>query len=384
MVAGTLAGCAADNTGPSQIGAGGPPVLPASDASASGNGGGIVHAADAAQASPTVDASVVIPNLEKCGEVTQMAENKLQAVDIIIGVDTTSSMVEEIGFTEQNMNAFSQQIASAGIDARVIVISGLKDGMPPFLVNVDGVCIGAPLGSGSCPADTKAPGYVHIAQHLANWDMLQFYVDLYPMYKQHLRETSLKSFVSISDGNVGGNISNFIYPITVDTADKFIAAVQAFQPGTNMWKDWRYSAIYSFTACGLGNDVGAVHDELVTKTDGVRGDLCLQNFKPVFDDLGRKVVETVALACEWQIPPAPMGKSFDAAKTNVKVTLDGKAETLGNVRSGADCGTREGWHYDDGSAPRRVMACPATCGRIQAAQRAQVELLFGCDTVMLF
>ena len=150
-----------------------------------------------------------------------------------------------------------------------------------------------------------------------------------------------------------------------------------------MWSDWRYSAIYSFTACGIGNSEGAVHADLVSRTHGVGGDLCLQNFKPVFDDLAKQVMEVVTLACDWAIPPPPQGETFDPRKTNVQLTLDGTAEQLGKAATAADCGARDGWRYDEDAAPQRVVACPATCTRIQAAVKAKVDLLFGCETVAL-
>jgi hypothetical protein len=146
-----------------------------------------------------------------------------------------------------------------------------------------------------------------------------------------------------------------------------------------MWLNWRYSAIYSFSPCGIGNDVGTVHAELVNRTQGVDGDLCLQDFKPVFDDLARQVMEVVTLACDWEIPPPPNAGTFEPTKTNVRLTLDGNQEELFKSRT-ADCGTHEAWHYDDESAPKRVVACPATCARIQAAASAEVHLLFGCAT----
>lgn len=316
----------------------------------------------------------------KCGAVTQMAQNMLQPVDIIFGVDTTGSMAEEIAFTEENMNAFSQQITDAGIDVRVILISGPKDGMQAVPVYVEGVCIAAPLGSGSCPEDARAPSYVHIPQPLADWDILQNYIDLYPMYRQYLRESSFKTFVSISDGDIAAN------PVTqqpINSADAFIAAVKALEPNSPMWATWRYSAIYSFSACGVGNDVGVTHADLVKRTQGVGGDLCLQDFEPVFNDLAKQVTEVVTLACDWAVPPPPQGETFDPGKTNVQLTLDGSIEQLGKAATAADCGARDGWHYDDDAAPRQVVACPSTCTRIQAAVDAKVDVLFGCETVVL-
>ena len=314
-----------------------------------------------------------------CGAVTQMAQNMRQPVDLIFGVDTTGSMLEEIGFTEDNMNAFSQQITEAGIDVRVILISTPKDGAPPF-PHVDGVCIEPPLGSGQCPTDGKSPNYLHISQPLADWDILQNYIDLYPMYREHLREDSFKTFVSISDGDIAGNP---ILQVPISSADTFMAAVNELEPTTQMWSNWRYSAIYSFSPCGIGNDVGVVHADLVERTRGVSGDICLQNFKPVFDDLAGQVVNVVTLTCDWQIPPTPSGERFDPAKTNVQLTLEGNPEQLGKAPTASDCGTRDGWRYDTDSAPRRVIARPSTCTRIQAARDARVDLLFGCKTVEL-
>jgi hypothetical protein len=315
----------------------------------------------------------------KCGAVSQMAENTLQPVDIIFGIDTTGSMGEEIAFTEENMNAFSQRISAAGIDVHVILVAGPRDGVPTGIY-VDGVCIGAPLGSGNCPDDSNAPTYVHIPQLMADWDILQNYIATYPMYKQYLRESSFKTFVSISDSDPS---SNPVLTQPINSADAFVAAVQQLEPASPMWMSWRYSAIYSFTACGIGNDEGRVHSELVKRTHGVAGDLCLQDFKPVFDELAKQVVDVVTLACDWEIPPSPMGETFAAGKTNVELTLDGALERLGKAQDDADCGTRDAWHYDDEAAPHRVVACPSTCARIQAARSAKVDVLFGCDTKTL-
>ena len=320
------------------------------------------------------------PSSGDCGAVVQMAENTLQPVDIIFGVDTTGSMGEEIGFTEANMNAFSQQVADAGIDARVILISGPKDGMPAVPVHLDGVCIAPPLGSGSCPADSNPPAYIHVPQPLTDWDMLQSYIDLYPMYRQYLRDGSFRTFVSITDGDIMGNP---LLQLPINSADAFAAAVEELEPGSSAWASWRYSAIHAFSPCGVGNAVGAVHADLVERTQGVSGDLCLQDFAPVFEDLAQQVTTVVTLACDWEIPPPPSGESFDPGRTNVEVTLDGTSEALSKVPSSADCGARDGWRYDDEGDPQRVVACPSTCARIQSAAEARVDLLFGCETVIL-
>lgn len=317
----------------------------------------------------------------ECGAVTQMAQNKLQPVDIIIAVDTSGSMAEEVAETQAKLNTFSEQIIASGIDVSVILLSELQ-GAALVPLTVDGPCIAAPLGSGGCPDDSNAPRYVHINTPVGSWDALDVYIATYPQYKAHLREGSLKTFVTITDDDA---VSPFgMEPPVIDSTDEFVAAVAGLEPaGSAMWSSWRYSAIYCFSTCPAASRIGTVHADLVSRTQGVGGDLCLQDFGPVFDELAKQVAESVTLACDWEIPPPPNGESFDSGKTNVQLAVDGAVEMLPKAADAGSCGDLQGWYYDDAAAPHRVVACPSTCTRIQAASEAQVDLLFGCETVVL-
>lgn len=322
----------------------------------------------------------------ECGAVTQMAQNTLQPADIIFGIDTSGSMAEEVAQVQQNLNTFSQQIIGSGIDVRVIVLA-TQQGTAANSggTAVDGPCIAPPLGSGQCPSDSNPPTYVHIDQPVASWDVLDVYINAYPSYRPHLRENALKTFVTISDDNADSETSPFgilgVRPVH-HTADDFIAAVANLEPSSPMWSNWRYSGIYSFTLCPSAQfgAVGAVHADLVQRTGGVAGDLCLQEFALVFDELARKVADEVTLACDWEIPP-PQGGVFDAGKTNVQLALDGVVDPLFKVADASTCGSLEGWHYDDEADPTKVVVCASTCARIQAATEARVDLLFGCETM---
>jgi hypothetical protein len=334
------------------------------------------------------------PTEERCGAVTETAENRLQPVDIIFGIDTSGSMAEEVAQVQQNLNAFSAQIIASGIDVRVIMLATLQ-GSAALAggLAVDGPCIAPPLGSGNCPDDSNLPRYVHIDQAVTSWDALDVFINAYPKYAPHLRENSLKTFVVISDddpttaaGDLGfiGGITGLSPLPMIDSADAFIGAVKNLAPKSSMWSSWRYSGIFAFTLCPSAEfgGVGVVYQQLVERTGGVAGDLCLQAFAPVFDELARKVVDVVTLACEWEIPKS-QGGTFDPAKTNVQLALDGALEKPLKVPDAATCGSRDGWHYDNEADPRKVVVCPSTCGRIQAATMAQVDLLFGCQTVLL-
>jgi hypothetical protein len=327
--------------------------------------------------------------LEECPAVSQTAENKLQPADIIIGIDTSGSMGEEIALVQQNMNAFSQQIIDSGVDAHVILLATAGSPDPNAMsncvvffpgtpcVSVGGgnfsLCIGAPLGSGMCPADSKLPVYAHVDQTIGSRDMLGLFISAYPAYKANLRVDSLKTFVAISDDNATDP--------PINSAAAFMSAVATLDPDPAMWADWNYSGIFCETQCAAAAAIGTVHADLVAMTGGAKGDLCLQDFKPVLDALAKKVVDSVKLACEWEIPPPPDAKVFEPGKTNVKLTIEGTEELLGKAASAAKCDAKGGWHYDNETAPTKVLVCPATCDRMQAAKEAQVNVLFGCDTV---
>ncbi len=325
------------------------------------------------------------PDGGECGAVSQTAQNTLQPADIIIGIDTSGSMDDEIAFVQQNLNAFSQQIIDSGVDVRVILIAteGMTmPEMPGGIFGGDGdqeiaVCIDPPLGSGMCPGDSNPPVYTHVNREIRSNDILDVFISAYPTYAPQLRENSLKTFVAITDDDAVSDEGSIMYT----NAAAFTTAVSTLDTNPNMWANWRYSGIYCFTSCEFAAAVGNVHADLVSMTGGVGGDLCLQDFKPVFDKLASQVVDAVQLACDWEIPAAPASETFDAAKTNVQLNIDGTLEPLGKAADAGGCGDQNGWYYDDPAAPSRVFACPATCTRIQAAQNATVDILFGCETV---
>jgi len=333
----------------------------------------------------------------ECGAVVEKAEIVRTPVDIIFGIDTSPSMVEEVAMVQENMNAFSQQIIDANIDVRVIVLSGFEvpepaEGTPPMLAEVDGPCIAPPLGSGSCPEDSNPPTYVHIEAPVGSWNVLDVYIDQYPQYKQYLRENSLKTFVTISDDNANPETNpasamvGFMDPTQIPvhiTADLFIDAVAQLEPADSaMWSNWHYSSIYCFTKCEPYADlgaIGAVHQELVDRTQGVAGDLCLQDFQPVFDQLAVELVSGSNLACDWPIPAPPEDEVMEIEKTSVQFTLDGVQEDpLPRILDGTQCGEHDAWYYDNPTEPTRIFACPVTCERVQAADLAEVGILFGC------
>ena len=311
----------------------------------------------------------------ECAAVSETAQNQLLPVDIIFAIDTSGSMVEEKNFVQQNMNLFSQQIFLANIDSHVVMIAEASP---------DGPCINVPLGSGQCPMDTKLPDYLHVFETVGSSDALSKIISTQPQWTTSIRPGSVKHLVVVSDDDSSLDAASFdamFKAIDPDYDDYFFHAIVAYENPDPL----ECFAMTSGCCAGLiplSADVGQVYLDLAQLTGGVTGDLCEQQFGPVFNQIAQSVVGTTPLACEWDIPDPPEGESFDPGKVNVALTLDGVDEDVYFVTSEADCGAGDGWYYyPDTQNPETIRVCPATCARIQDAEDASVDILFGCATV---
>lgn len=311
---------------------------------------------------------------EECAAVSEQAENELAPVDIIFAIDTSGSMSDEKNFVQQQMNIFSQQIFLANIDHHVVMIAEESP---------DGPCINVPLGSGNCPQDTKLPEYLHVFQTVGSSNALDQILATEPEWSTALRPGSIKHFVVVSDDNSGMAAQTFhdaLVALNPEYASYIFHAIVAFEAPDPL------ECFGGASCCAgpipLSADVGDVYIELVNSSGGVAGDLCDQEFGPVFNQIAQSVQTTVPLACEWDIPDPPEGETFDPTKVNVELTLDGVLEEVYFVESANDCMGGDGWYYlPDNVAPEQIRICPETCLRVQDATEASVDILFGCETV---
>lgn len=307
-----------------------------------------------------------------CKAISQTADNTRRPVDIIFALDNSGSMTEEAAWVQQNMNAFSQQIAMAAVDAHVIVISSYPG-------HGNGICIDAPLGSGGCAkSDTKLPGFLHVDQKVSSNDALQLVIDEYPSYRTALRPDALKHIVVVTDDESD-----------LSAADAK-SGIMALDPA--QFSDAIYDGIFSYTD-GSANDecaghaaaAGEVYKTLVMQSNGVSGNLCLQDFKPVFDRLAQAVIGGAKLSCDWTLPTPPPGTTFVPSATNVRYTGSAAApRTVPHMPSAAACDSAAdgwAWFYDNEQNPSKVTMCPKACTAIQQDTGARIELEFGCPTV---
>lgn len=370
-----------------------------------------------------------------CAAVAQQASPTLRPIDVIFAIDNSASMADEIVEVEQRIDAdFARIMQASGLDYRVILVSRYGDVNVPVGKSEHPVCVGAPLGSSDCQHAASAPLInsprffqfsADVGSHdawcvlLGGFSQPDEYGDT-PRpgwisrapggYSTYLRSEAFKVFVVISDDDVqckGAGV-DFDDRGTADggkaSASLFDQALLRLSPkqfGTAaernyVWHSivglgaradaseaWPASAPIQTSTCGNGSEgAGTGYQALSVLTGGLRYPSCNhQNFDAVFNRIADGIVTDSALSCAWEIPSAPSGEEFDAARVNVRFTpATGVAEALRNVGSQGACDARGGWYYDDPRSPTRVITCPSSCERIRHAAGGRVDVLFGCQT----
>ncbi len=367
---GSVSGGAPSTGGAAGKASGGAPTAGAQ--ASGGSGGGFVQGGGAGGESGEAGAGGVA----QCAGVTQKADQQKLPADIIWAIDTSGSMDEETTQVKNKMNAFAGGILQTGIDVHVVLVAEpltcpFGNCNPPF---VSGMCLAAPLGSGMCPNDSKAPYYLHVPDEVASTDALLVLKDSFPKWKGMLRKSSVKHLVVVTDDDA----TSAPYGTQGDVAT-WIKDMTALEPSS--MTGFKLSSIYCFSLCNAAANEGKQWRELVKQTGGVQGDLCKQDFQPIFNELAKAIVTGAQLSCTWKIPAPPAGQTFDPNKVNVEYHHGGAVDQIGYAKTLADCSpTQGGWYYDDPLAPSAVLACPKTCATIQADSTAEVRLSFGCAT----
>ncbi|MBN1611704.1 MAG: VWA domain-containing protein [Polyangiaceae bacterium] len=89
-------------------------------------------------------------------------------------------------------------------------------------------------------------------------------------------------------------------------------------------------------------------------------------------------IQVESIDCDMSIPVPEAGEVLDFTKVNFNfVHSDGTVEQLG--RNDA-CSSAGGWHYDNPSAPTKIMLCESTCTAVQNDVKGYLEVELGCDT----
>jgi hypothetical protein len=328
-----------------------------------------------------------------CAETVSEAIEGLLPADIIVAVDNSGSMDEEAAEVQASMNDFAAIITGSNIDAHIVMISADS-------THDAGVCVPAPLGSGSCPDDENLPVYRHLPQVVQSTDSLQLILSTYDQWKDSLRPGASRTIAVISDDNSALDAAGFTQQLLALDASfqgfKFDAIVAPYELGPFICMNCPAPCDGCDPCCGpntapfpacidLPAEEGTVYKLLVAQTGGVLGDLCVQDFQPVFHDMATAVVGNAQIACVYDIPDPGDGQEIATDLVNVEFQPSAGApeDLIYYVPGGkGDCGANGGWYYDDPSDPRQIIFCDSTCATVQASTDGKVTVTYGCETVI--
>ncbi len=91
-------------------------------------------------------------------------------------------------------------------------------------------------------------------------------------------------------------------------------------------------------------------------------------------------IRGASLGCEYHVPTSHT-RTVDPDFVKVQYTSgNSPSRDIPRHSTAAECGSSDGWYYDDNKAPQRVRMCPFTCSGIQGDSTARVDIMLGCTS----
>jgi hypothetical protein len=351
-----------------------------------------------------------------CVTATQMATAEYQPVDIIWLIDNSSSMQPAIDTVAQGLNQFATLIDGKNLDYKIVMLS-LKSEKNPVSTggsNRWGVCIPPPLaGDAHCG---NGPRFFHSSIDIKSTQPLEQLLGTLGQttgfqpgderggdpWKDQLRDGATKTIVVVSDDDSR---------LTPDQFEHFKGGADPYNPNVQLpagildasWNGlfdhYIFDGIYGWGStsnvmktCTYSDGTvppkpGATYTELVTRTNGVREQICgtAASWSSFLDTVAQAVSTTAQLTCALPIPAPPAPAQLDPAAINVSIDDDNGASFVYKVSGASACGASGGWYYDDDANPTQVLLCPASCDLAQSrlqTSHARIDVYFGCKTIV--
>jgi hypothetical protein len=391
-----------DNGGSSSIpGTGG--------SSASGTGGAI----------PTSGTGGAIPTSGTGGTsdvcAPQSATGRLvkEPVDIIVVLDNSGSMVDEMAAAETNIqNNFWSILDQNSVDFRMILISRHRqDAREVDEEASTSICIQQPLsGLAMCPSPTPvfSERFYQFGMKVESTDSFDRILEWYNSpdeendglaengWSEWLRADAKKVFVEMTDDNEDMPATTFIEQLTALPGGHFgtptdlnftfhtIMGIQEKPNPTDAWLP--EEPIITERCTGNGADVenaGETYQEVSRLTGGLRFPLCqFPGYDAVFTQIANDVVVTSEIACSFPMPDPPAGVTLDPNKIAVNYTPGDNSGTVkyGQALDESQCQEDAFFISADGLT---IELCPETCTALQADPFAKVDVLFTCESQII-
>lgn len=351
-----------------------------------------------------------------CAAQSSTATLVKKPVDIIVVVDNSGSMTNEIVGVQKNINDnFANILEASGLDYRVILVA--RHGSAS---SGQSVCIEAPLsgipagGCGTPPAKpvSRPPRFFHYSTEVASRDSWCKILSTYATadefsaaptgWKDWLRPDAFKTFVEITDDGVGCSYGGKSYQDSntvaggTAAAPQFDAALLALAPsqfGTATDRNYAFYSIVAMgyntpatepypatspvvaTKCPTAANPGTGHQALSVLTGALRFPICdTTSYDKVFQAIAAGVIKGAKASCSFPTPTPKPGETIDPSTVVVRYESGAGTSTLFEQVANAGACKPGAFYLASGA----IQLCPDTCTTVQADDKADIQVLWGC------
>lgn len=298
---------------------------------------------------------------DSCERISAAAQVRSSPLDLVLAIDTSGSMNEEIGLVQQNLDAFLSLLHQSGVDMKLIVLAE-RQVAPPVAVD---------------PGDGQ---FLSLDVGVASQNALDVLVDSYPDYAPHLRPGVPTHYLVITDDDVR-EVPNYVPQRSVE---EFVADMTQ-----RLGQDFVYHSVASPPdlpeACvgshGEAASPAIQHARLSEVTGGTWQNICAEDWGPLFENLAQSLLVTVPLSCQFELPPPPESASYIASEVDLQLGIlnDPQIYTVPGVDGAAACSDTGGWYFDDPEAPSSIHLCDSTCNFVGSAALPALEISLNCE-----
>jgi hypothetical protein len=346
---------------------------------------------------------------QACASTSAASEVISRPVDIIIVVDNSWSMTEEIAGVQKNLNVnFADILAKSKLDYQVILISKFGDVASGDLIKP--ICISQPLsGHGCSPVPTtpvNTTRFKHYSREIDSYQSLQEilssfkgnYPDDFAMapdgWQVWLRPNSTKVFLEFTDDNA----SIWMTP------EYFDAELMKMSPehfGTALDRNYVFHSIIGIAAkdssnpaiahtpndpvqtayCPTAVNAGETYQHVSKTTGGLRFPLCEPNhYDVIFQEVAKGVVSQASIPCSYLFPTPDNGKDIDPEKVVLRYHIgDSPGVSIPRVAAQSAC-AGIGFFVN---AQNTIELCAGTCSMLESQQESvKMSVHAGCETIV--
>ena len=345
-------------------------------------------------------------------------ETVRQPVDIILLLDNSGSMEDELEAVEANINLnFASILSDSGVDYHLILISRHRQESRDESEEAStSICVTTPLsGLDSCDEAEKpvlTARFFQYSTKLESTDSFDVAIDTFaPPFDESEREEKFdqapngwsdwlrpeakKVFLEMTDDNEDMPIEEFVGSLVAMAPAHFgndpsnptfvfhsiIGLAEKADPTEAYLPD---EPVQTELCDGNDNEVtnaGESYQELSRMTGGLRFPLCqFGAYDVVFQKIADDVVQRRAVACDFPIPAPPMGLELDLTKVAIAYAPGNGAEPtyFGQAETASECQPNAFYIAND-----RLNLCPETCEAVTSDPQASVAALFTCQSQII-